>query len=131
MLFRRNDEAVFLRYVLPMSTKRVAFWSSAAVLAALLIAAALYAQSMRPQLELGTGYAARVACACRYIGNRLLAQCYKDFEPGMEMIRLSENPADKTVTASVPLLAHRTARFDPLLGCQPEPFRGREYRIKR
>jgi hypothetical protein len=100
-------------------------------LVGLLIAAALHARAMRPQLELGTGYAARVACACRYIGNRPLGSCYKDFEPGMEMIGLSENPADKSVTASVPLLAHRTAHFDPLLGCQPEAFMGHEYEIKR
>jgi hypothetical protein len=110
---------------------RTIAWTTLLVLAALIVAAALYARAMRPQLELGTGYAARVACACRYIGNRPLQQCYKDFEPGMEMIRLSENPADKSVTASVPLLAHRTARFDPLLGCQPEPFQGQEYRIRR
>jgi hypothetical protein len=106
-------------------------WSATIILAALFIAAALYARAMRPQLELGTGYAARVACACRYIGNRPLAQCYKDFEPGMELIRLSEDPAKKSVTASVPLHARRTARFDPLLGCQPEPLQGREYQIRR
>ena len=114
-----------------MARRRTILWSAAVILAALLIAAALYARAMRPQLELGTGYAARVACACRYVGNRPLQQCYKDFEPGMEMIRLSENPADKSVTASVPLLAHRTARFDPLLGCQAEPFKGRDYVIRR
>ena len=108
-----------------------ALWATLAILALLLVAAALYARAMRPQLVLGTGYAARVACACRYIGNRPLAQCYKDFENGMEMIRLSENPADKSVTASVPFLAHRTARFDPLLGCQPDPFQGQEYQIRR
>jgi len=111
--------------------KRTIAWTALLVLAALTIAAALYARAMRPQLELGTGYAARVACACRYIDNRPLQQCTKDFEPGMEMIRLSENPAEKSVTASVPLLAHRTARFDPLLGCQPEAFQGREYEIRR
>ncbi|MFD1610711.1 hypothetical protein ACFSCW_02725 [Sphingomonas tabacisoli] len=114
-----------------MARRRTIIWSALAILAALIIAALLFARSMRPQLELGTGYAARVACACRYIGNRPLAQCYKDFEPGMEQIRLSENPAEKSVTASVPLLASRTARFDPLLGCQAEPFRGKAYEIKR
>jgi hypothetical protein len=114
-----------------VARRRTIFWSVLAILAALLIAAALYARAMRPQLELGTGYAARVACACRYIGNRPLQQCYKDFEPGMEMIGLSENPAERSVTASVPLLARRTARFDPLLGCQPEPYRGQDYRIRR
>ena len=49
----------------------------------------------------------------------------------MEPIRLSEDPAKKSVTASVPLLASRTTRFDPLLGCQPEPFKGRAYEVRR
>lgn len=89
----------------------------------LLIGAALaYADRVRPQLELGVGYAARVACACRYIGDRPIESCYRDFEPGMEPIRLADDPARKVVTASVPFLTRRTARFDPVLGCQPEPF---------
>lgn len=80
----------------------------------------LFADRMRPQMELGVGYAARVACACRYIGNRALQSCYADFEPGMEPIRLADDPEGKAVTASVPLLTSRTARFDPVLGCQPD-----------
>ncbi len=95
--------------------------SAVAVLAALGGAAA-YADSVRPQLELGVGYAARVACACRYLGNRPIESCSTDFEPGMEPIRLSDDPAAKAVTASVPLLVSRTARFDPLLGCRPDPL---------
>lgn len=84
----------------------------------------LYVRSITPQLQLGVGYAARVACACRFIGNRPLAQCRTDFEAGMEPIRLSEDAAKKSVTAYVPLIASRTATLDPVLGCQPEPFRG-------
>ncbi|MFX6907644.1 hypothetical protein ABTH77_20540, partial [Acinetobacter baumannii] len=68
-------------------------------------------------------YAARVGCGCRFIGNRPLASCYHDFEPGMEPIRLSENAAAKSVTAYVPLIASRTARLDPVLGCQPDPLK--------
>jgi hypothetical protein len=112
-----------------MKTRRIA-WGSAAVLLALLLAAFLYARSLRPQLELGTGYAARVACACRYIGNRDLKSCRTDFEPGMEPIRLAEDPATRTITASVPLIASRSVRFDPVLGCQPEPFRGQALAVK-
>jgi hypothetical protein len=41
----------------------------------------------------------------------------------MELIQLSENTATKSVRASVPLIASRTARYDPVLGCQPEPFK--------
>ncbi len=75
--------------------------------------------SQKPLLELGVGYASRVACGCRYIGNRPLHDCRKDFEPGMEAIRLSENLRTKTITASVPLIAHRSVRYDRVLGCQP------------
>jgi hypothetical protein len=82
-----------------------------------------YAQNQKPLLDLGVAYAARVTCGCRHIGNRSLEDCKKDFEPGMEPIRLSENVAKKSVTASVPLLTSRTATFDPVLGCQPEPYR--------
>jgi hypothetical protein len=82
-----------------------------------------YAQSQKPLLDLGVAYAARVGCGCRYIGNRGLEDCYKDFEPGMEPIRLSDDPATKTVTASVPLLTSRSATFDPVLGCQPNAYR--------
>ena len=114
-----------------MARKRVIMWAVLAIALALVAAALLYARAIRPQLELGTGYAARVACACRYIGNRPLKSCYKDFEPGMEPIRLSENAVEKSVTASVPLLASRTARFDPLLGCQPDTFSGETYAIRR
>jgi hypothetical protein len=84
------------------------------------VGAYAYAQSQKPLLALGVGYAARVACGCRYIGNRPIGDCYKDFEPGMEPIQLSEDPKTKTVTAYVPLLTSRSARFDPVLGCQPE-----------
>jgi hypothetical protein len=93
-------------------------------LAALAIALFFYARSQKPLLEVGVGYGARVACGCRYIGNRPLADCRKDFEPGMEPIQLSEDVATKTVTASVPLLASRSARFDPVLGCVVEKFGG-------
>lgn len=114
-----------------MARKRVMLWSVLAIVIALIAAAFFYVRAMRPQLELGTAYAARVGCACRYIGNRPLKDCTKDFEPGMETIRLSENAAEKSVTASVPLLASRTARFDPLLGCQPDAFKGKAYEVRR
>jgi len=96
---------------------------SGAVLVAALGGAYAYAESQRPLLELGVGYGGRVACACRYIGNRPLENCYKDFEPGMEVIRLADDRATRTVTAYVPVVGiRRSVTFDPLLGCQPEPL---------
>ena len=112
-----------------MLARRLAL--GALVLVALIAAAGWwYVQQRKPQLELGVGYAARVACACRYIDGRDLQTCYKDFEPGMEPIKLADDPATKTVTASVPLIASRSARFDPVLGCQPEPFTGAPYKVR-
>jgi hypothetical protein len=95
-----------------------------AVLAGVLVGVGLTVRSRKPQLELGVGYAARVACGCRYMGDRPLHSCYADFEPGMSVIRLKEDAAAKTITAYVPLVAYRTVRFDPVLGCQPEPYTG-------
>jgi hypothetical protein len=89
-------------------------------LTAFAIAVFFYARTQKPLLDVGVGYGARVACGCRYIGNRSLEDCRKDFEPGMEPIQLSEDVATKTVTASVPLVASRSARFDPVLGCVVE-----------
>ena len=106
-----------------MMARRIGL-GAAMLLIAAAVAAWVYARSITPQIELGVGYGARVACACRYIGNRPLASCYHDFEPGMETISLKDDPATKTVTAYVPLLARRSVTFDPVLGCQPEPFKG-------
>ena len=87
-------------------------------------------QQQKPLLDLGVGYGARVACGCRYMGNRSLADCKKDFEPGMEQIRLSEDVATKTVTASVPLIASRSVRYDAVLGCVPERFEGDRVKVE-
>jgi hypothetical protein len=43
--------------------------------------------------------------------------CEADFEPGMEMVSLSIDSEEKTATASVPLLASRTARYAGATGC--------------
>jgi len=90
----------------------------------------IFLLQQKPVLDLGVGYGARVACGCRYIGNRSLADCKKDFEPGMEQIRLTEDLATRTVTASVPLVASRSVRHDPVLGCVPEKFDGDRLSVK-
>ena len=47
-----------------------------------------------------------------------------------EAIRLKDDPATKTVTAYVPLIASRSATYDPVLGCQPEPFKGKALKLR-
>jgi hypothetical protein len=67
--------------------------------------------------ELATGYIAHVVCSCRYVGNRDMASCQTDFEPGTEIVDVKDDSDKRTVTASVPLLSKRTARYDPEYGC--------------
>lgn len=113
-----------------MKARRVVLWLGPAMLLAGVLLVWWAIEARRPQLDLGVGYAARVACGCRYIGNRSLADCRKDFEPGMEPIQLAEDVATKTITASVPLIASRSVRFDPVLACQAEPFTGKPLVVK-
>ena len=70
----------------------------------------------------GTSYAARVACSCRYIGGRSLDDCAKDKVAGMEMVSLSEHAAEKSVTATFPLVASQTATYREGYGCMLEEW---------
>lgn len=76
------------------------------------------------QAEAGTAYGARVGCACREIDGRDLADCEKDFLDGMGLVSLSEDEAERSVTASVPLIASTTATFREGWGCVLEPWAG-------
>ena len=66
---------------------------------------------------LASGYVARVVCSCRYVGGRDMASCATDLEPGTEIVQMSDDPAAKRITAWVPLLGQRTARFTEGYGC--------------
>lgn len=107
-----------------MKVKRPFLVGTIVVLLVLLAAALVYALRMRPTLELGVGYGAHVICSCRYIGGRSLQNCYNDYEPGMEPISIAEDAEAKRITASVPLLASRSAQFREGLGCVLEPLPG-------
>jgi len=71
----------------------------------------------------GTAYGARTACSCRYVAGRSLGDCKKDFEPGMELVFLSDHADTRSVTARVPLLASATAHYRPGFGCVLEPWK--------
>jgi hypothetical protein len=70
----------------------------------------------------GASYGARVACSCRFVGGRSLSDCRNDFEPGMALIRLSEDEEARSVTARFPLLASQTATYRKGEGCVLEPW---------
>ena len=72
----------------------------------------------------GAAFGARTACSCRYVAGRPIGDCAKDFEPGMEVVFLSDDPETKSVTARVPLLASATAHYREGYGCLLEPWDG-------
>lgn len=84
--------------------------------------AAMFWKPITGYAKTGAAYGARVACSCRYLGGRDLSDCRKDFEPGMELVLLSEDRAAKSVTARFPLLARETARYHKGEGCRLDPL---------
>lgn len=102
-------------------------WRGRALLLGLGLLAALLVLFWKPlngYAEAGAAYGARVACSCRYVGGRELADCAKDLEAGMELVRLSEDTKNKSVTGTFPLLASHTATYHEGPGCQLEPWQG-------
>ncbi len=61
--------------------------------------AALKHSRLGRRADLASGYVAHVVCSCRYVGNRDLKSCATDFEPGMEIVKMSDDPAAKRITA--------------------------------
>jgi hypothetical protein len=92
-------------------------YAAVAVLALALLWLAFSFADIKAQAKLGVSYASHVACSCRYIEGRPLDACYKDFEPGMGMVSLTDDPERKRVTASVPLLASAVAERRGEFGC--------------
>ena len=72
---------------------------------------------LRAQAKLATAYGAHIACSCKYIAGRELGTCTRDFELGMEMVSITDDPARKRVTASIPILASATAERRGTTGC--------------
>jgi hypothetical protein len=101
----------------PLSLGQKIKYGAIAVLALLLLWFAYSFSDIKAQAKLGVSYASHIACSCRYIEDRPLDACTKDFEPGMEMVSLTDNPETKRVTASVPFLASAIAERRGEFGC--------------
>ena len=78
----------------------------------------------REYARTGASYGARVACSCRYLGGRTLGDCHKDMEGATSWVRLSEDPASRSVSANMLFLAHQTATYHEGWGCQLQPWTG-------
>ena len=76
---------------------------------------------LRARAQVGAGFGARVTCSCRYVEGRSMESCKGDKEPGMWAVSLKDLPETQSVSAAVPLLASRIARYQPGWGCLLEP----------
>ena len=101
-------------------------WLWLALIAIALLGASwiVFGENFRRTAEAGTAYGARIACSCRFVAGRSLGDCSKDKVAGMELIRLSEDQAAKSVTASIPLVASDTAFYREGYGCVLQPYEG-------
>lgn len=104
-----------------MNRVRLAAYAAAALPVFAIALLAWRWPDLRARAEAGSAYGARIGCSCRYVEGRSLASCEQDREPGMEMVRIDDDPAQRAVTASVPLMARRTARLNDGFGCLLDP----------
>ncbi len=83
----------------------------------------VFLSPLRSYATIGASYGARVACSCRFVGGRDLSDCRKDFEPGMELVSLSEDAQARSVTARFGLVVSQTATYREGWGCVLEPWK--------
>ncbi len=83
----------------------------------------VFLSPLRSYATTGTSYGARVACSCRFVGGRGLSDCAKDFEPGMELVTLSDDTQARSVTARFGLVVSQTATYREGWGCVLEPWK--------
>lgn len=102
--------------------RRRGFLVAGCVAGALAAGLFAYSEPIGGYAAAGTAYAARVGCSCRFVAGRSLDDCTKDMVAGMELIRLSEDAATRTVTASFPLVRSDSARLEPGGGCVLRPW---------
>ena len=96
------------------------------VLAIIGIGAAVWANRapITGYADVGTSYAARVACSCRFVAGRSLEDCAKDKLAGMELVSLSDDADAQSVTATFPLVTSNTATYREGYGCVLEEWEG-------
>jgi hypothetical protein len=107
----------------PAQTKKpLSRWKVAGVIAfALFVLAMIWLafnfSSLKGRAQLGAAYSAHVVCSCRYIAGRDMKSCLSDLEPGTEIVSLTDDPENKRVLASVPILASAAAERRDKFGC--------------
>ncbi len=102
----------------------ITIWVLAIAIAAIAVAVWFNRAPIRGYAEVGTSYAARVGCSCRFVSGRSLEDCEKDKLGGMELVSLSDDPEARSVTATFPLVTATTATYREGYGCVLEEWEG-------
>lgn len=102
--------------------KKMRRWALYGLAALVILYVAISWQRWQLRAQMAAGFGARIACSCRYIEGRGLESCKSDFAglKGMGLVSLADDPATRSVSASVPLLAKRSAAFRQGYGCLPD-----------
>lgn len=109
----------------PRSRARsVMLWLALLIVAGIAAALWMFRDPIRGYAAVSTAYSARVACSCRFVAGRSLADCTKDKLAGMEFVTLVDDPAARSVTARFPLMASSTATLRESYGCVLEKWEG-------
>lgn len=98
------------------------WWFVLALVTVLAALAWYFRAPIQGYTQIGSSYAARVACSCHYVAGRTMRDCTKDKLAGMELVTLSANDDAKSVTARFPLLASNTAYYREGYGCVLEKW---------
>lgn len=106
------------------SPGRVILWVIVLAIAAVVAAIWFNRASVQGYAEVGTSYAARVGCSCRFVSDRSLEDCRKDKLAGMELVSLSDDAEARSVTARFPLVTSTTATYREGYGCVLEKWEG-------
>lgn len=99
-------------------------WFVIGAIALILAVASAYRAPALGYAETATAYSARVACSCRFVAGRSLADCKKDKLEGMELVTLVDDVQAKSVTARFPLIASDTATYREGYGCVLQEWDG-------
>ncbi|MEM6474665.1 MAG: hypothetical protein AAF687_00715 [Pseudomonadota bacterium] len=106
------------------SFSKIAMWLFLLIVVGIAVAVYLNRATINGYADVGTSYAARVACSCRFVAGRSLEDCEKDKLSGMELVTLTDDVEAKSVTARFPLVTSNTATFKKGYGCVLEEWEG-------
>ena len=101
---------------------RAARWLGLVPLALVAFWGAVSWPSWEREAGQAAGIAARLSCSCRYVELRDLKSCQADLAgmPWMALVRYEDDEGARRLTASVPMLATRSAVLREGFGCLPE-----------